>query len=146
MNRISSVRVILAVAMALIGVTCIARADDDERTCSVAALRGSYLFAASGYNIVGGVAQPKAVVEVIRFDGNGSLTVPAVTVSVNGAIVHPPPNGTGTYTVAPDCSGTLLFAMGTAFDLFLAPGAREFTMIQTNPLTVLQGKVVKLAR
>ena len=63
MNRISSGRVILAVAMALIGVTCIARADDDERTCSVATLRGSYLFAASGYNIVGGVAQPKAVVE-----------------------------------------------------------------------------------
>jgi len=146
MNRISSGRVILAVAMALIGVTCIARADDDERTCSVATLRGSYLFAASGYNIVGGVAQPKAVVEVIRFDGTGSLTVPAVTVSVNGAIVHPPPNGTGTYTVAPDCSGTLLFATGTAFDLFLAPGAGEFTMIQTNPLTVLQGKVVKLAR
>jgi hypothetical protein len=30
--------------------------------------------------------------------------------------------------------------------LFLAPGAREFTMIQTNPLTVLQGKVVKQTR
>ena len=146
MNRLTGGRAILAVAVALIGVTGIAKADDDERTCSVATLRGSYLFAASGYNIVGGTAQPKAVVEVIRFDGNGSLTVPAVTVSVNGAIVHPPPNGTGTYTVAPDCSGTLLFATGTAFDLFVAPGAREFTMIQTNPLTVLQGKVVKQTR
>jgi len=146
MNKGTTKRLILAGAMVLIGIAAVARADDDERTCSVATLRGSYLFAASGYNIVGGVAQPKAVVEVIRFDGNGSLTVPAVTVSVNGAIVHPPPNGTGTYTVAPDCSGTLLFATGTAFDLFLAPGAREFTMIQTNPLTVLQGKVVKLAR
>jgi hypothetical protein len=145
MNKGTTRRVILAGAMVLIGIAAVALADD-ESACSVATLRGSYLFAASGYNVVGGVAQPKAVVEVIRFDGNGSLTVPAVTVSVNGAIVHPPPNGTGTYTIAPDCSGTLLFATGTAFDLFVAPGAREFTMIQTNPLTVLQGKVVKQTR
>jgi hypothetical protein len=146
MNKGTTRQVILAAAMVLIGIVPAARADDDERACSVATLHGSYLFAATGYNIVGGVAQPKAVVEVIRFDGKGSLTVPAVTVSVNGAILHPPPNGIGTYTVATDCSGTVLFATGTAFDSFLAPGAREFTMIQTNPLTVLQGKVVKLPR
>ena len=145
MKKRTTKGVILAVAMVLIGLTGVARADD-ERACSVGTLRGSYLFAASGYNIVGGVAQPKAVVEVIRFDGNGSLTVPAATVSINGTIVHPPPNGTGTYTIAPDCTGTLLFSSGQAFDLFVAPGAREFTMIQTNPLTVLQGKVVRLPR
>jgi hypothetical protein len=145
LNKRTTRQVILAVAVAVIGVTGLAKADD-ESACSVATLRGSYLFAATGYNVVGGVAQPKAVVEVIRFDGNGSLTVPAVTVSVNGAILHPPTNGTGTYTIAPDCSGTLLFATGTSFDLFVAPGAREFTMIQTNPMTVLQGKVVKQTR
>jgi hypothetical protein len=143
MNKLTTRQVILAIAMALIGVTSVARANDDAGACSVATLRGSYLFAASGYNIVGGIAQPKAIVEAIRFDGNGALTVPAATVSINGTIVHPPP-GTGTYTVAPDCSGTLTFASGLAFDLFLAPGGREFFMIQTNPLTVLQGKVVKL--
>jgi hypothetical protein len=137
--------VILALAMALISVTGVARADDDA-VCSVTTLRGLHLFTASGYNVVGGVAQPKAIIEVIRFDGNGSLTVPAATVSINGAIVHPPPNGTGTYTIAPDCSGTLLFSSGQAFDLYVAPGSREFSMIQTNPLTVLQGKVVKLPR
>ena len=146
MNKRTTRQVILAVAVALIGVTGVAQADDDERACSVATLRGLHLFAASGYNIVGGIAQPKAIIEVIRFDGSGFLTVPAATVSVNGTIVHPPPNGTGTYTIAPDCSGTLLFASGQAFDLFLTPGGREFSMIQTNPLTVLQGKVVKLPR
>ena len=146
MSKGTTRRAILAIAMVLIGTAAVALAEDDPGACSVATLRGSYLFAASGYNIVGGVAQPKAVVEMIRFDGNGSLTVPAVTVCVNGAILHPPANGTGTYTVAPDCSGTLLFVTGTAFDLFVAPGAREFTMIQTNPLTVLQGEVVKQTR
>ncbi len=144
MNKLTTKQVIIAIAMALVGITGVARADDDEGACSVATLRGPYLFAASGFNIVGGIAQPKAIVEVIRFDGNGALTVPAATVSINGTIVHPPPNGTGTYTVAPDCSGTLTFSSGLTFDLFLAPGGREFTMIQTNPFTVLQGKVVKL--
>ena len=146
MNERTTRQVILAVAVALIGVGGVAQADDDERRCSVATLRGSYLFAASGYNIVAGVAQPKAIIEVIRFDGNGSLAVPAATVSINGTIVQPPPNGTGTYTIAPDCSGTLLFSSGQAFNLFVAPGSRGFSMIQTNPFTVLQGKVVKLPR
>ena len=94
-------------------------------------------------NIVGGTGQPKAIVEVIDFDGNGALTVPAATVSINGTIVHPPP-GAGTYTVAPDCTGTLTFSSGLTFDLFLAPGGREFFMIQTNPATVLEGRVVRL--
>jgi hypothetical protein len=143
MNKVTTKQLIIGVAMALVGVTGVARAGNDESACSVATLRGSYLFAANGYNIVGGIAQPKAIVEVIHFDGNGALTVPAATVSINGTIVHPPP-GTGTYTVAPDCSGELTFSSGLTFDLFLAPGGREFSMIQTNPFTVLQGKVVKL--
>ena len=40
---------------------------------------GLYVFTASGFNIVGGVAQPKVIVESIRFDGHGNLTVPAAT-------------------------------------------------------------------
>jgi hypothetical protein len=145
MNKRTTRQVILAVAMAVIGLAGVARADD-HAVCSVATLRGPHLFTASGYNIVGGVVQPKAIIEVIRFDGNGSLTVPVATVSINGTIVHPPPNGTGTYTISPDCSGTLLFSSGQSFDLYVAPGGREFSMIQTNPLTVLQGKAVKLPR
>src|SRR6266508_462804 len=107
------VKPVIAVVAITLGVAGVAQAnDDDERECSAATLRGLYVFAASGYNIVGGAAQPKAIVESIRFDGNGTLTVPAATVSLNGTIVHSPPNGTGTYTVAPDCTGTLAFGSG----------------------------------
>ena len=144
MKTLTTKRVIMAVAMALVGFTGAVQANDDDVSgCSVATLHGSYVFAASGYNIVGGVAQPKAIVEFIDFDGHGALTVPAATVSINGTIVHPPP-GSGTYAVAPDCTGTLTFSSGLTFDLFLAPGGREVFMIQTNPATVLQGKVVRL--
>jgi hypothetical protein len=136
----------VAVAMAFC-VTGVAQAgDDDEGGCSAASLRGLYVFAASGYNIVAGAAQPKAILESIRFDGNGTLTVPSATVSLNGTILHSPPNGTGTYTVASDCTGTLAFASGPTFDLFLAPRGGDFFMIQTTPSTVLQGTVVRLSR
>lgn len=136
----------VAVAMAFVGVTGVAQTNDDgARECSVATLRGLYVFAASGYNIVGGAAQPKAILESIRFDGNGTLTVPSATVSLNGTILHFPPNGTGTYTVAPDCTGTLAFGSGPTFDLVLSPRGVEFFMIQTNPNTVLQGNVVRLS-
>jgi hypothetical protein len=138
---------IAAAVVAWAGITGAALADDDgERECSAATLRGLYVFSATGYNIVGGVAQPKAILEAIRFDGEGGLTVLAATVSLNGAIVHPPPNGTGTYTVGPNCAGTLTFApSGPTFDLFLAPRGAPLFMIQTTPNTVLQGTVVKVS-
>jgi hypothetical protein len=140
-------QVILAAAMAFIGVTGIAQANDEDKKCSVATLRGWYVFAATGYNIVGGVAQPKAIVESIDFEGNGTLTVAAATASLNGGIMHPPAGGTGTYTVAADCTGTLtFFPSGLTFDLFLAPRSEDFFMIQTTPNTVLQGTVVKVSR
>ena len=145
MKKRTTRQVIMGVALSLVGLAGPAQAnDDDGGGCSVATLHGLYVFAASGYNIVGGVAQPKAIVETIDFDGDGALTVPSATVSINGTIVHPPP-GAGTYTVAPDCVGTLTFSSGLTFDLFLAPSGREFFMIQTNPASVLEGKVVRVA-
>jgi hypothetical protein len=138
--------VMIAVAITL-GVAGVAKADDDEGgRCWTASLRGLYVFSASGYNIVGGVAQPKAILESIRFDGHGSLTVTSATVSLNGTIMVVPPNGTGTYTVASNCTGTLTFGPpGPTFDIVVAPGGSEFFMIQTTPSTVLQGSVVRLS-
>ena len=75
---------------------------DDGKACTVQTLRGSYLFAASGFNIVAGVAQPKAIVEGIDFNGDGTLSVPAATISVNGVIGQIPAGGVGNYTVEPD--------------------------------------------
>jgi hypothetical protein len=60
--------------------------DDDGKACSDSTLHGLYVFNASGFNIVGGTAQPKAIVELIPFNGDGSLTVPAATVSINGRL------------------------------------------------------------
>ena len=100
-------------------------------------LRGLYLFSATGFNIVGGVPQPKAIVEVIEFNGDGTLHVPAATVSVNGVIIRSLPSS-GTYTVEDECSGTISFD-GPTYDIFLSKDGDGVSMIQTNPNTVFQG-------
>jgi hypothetical protein len=130
---------LVAAAMA-VGVSGVALADND---CSLKTLRGSYVFAANGYNIVSGVAQPKTIVEVIDFNGDGTLSVPAVTLSVNGVIARPPIGGTGSYTVDAACTGTITFA-GPLFDIFISPNGEKLWMIQTNAGTVFQGTAVRV--
>ena len=84
---------VIAGAIMLIG-SGVAQASDDEE-CSKATLNGLYAFHASGFNIVAGVAQPKAILEIIQFNGDGTLIVPAATVSINGVVTWSPPGGTG---------------------------------------------------
>ena len=120
------------------------KSNHDDDFCGVRTLRGTYVFAARGFNIVAGVAQPKAIIEVIEFNGDGTLYVPAATLSVNGVIVRPPPS-IGTYTVENDCSGTILFG-GPTFDIFISSGADEIWMIQTNSNSVFEGTASRTSR
>jgi hypothetical protein len=127
--------------------------DEDRKPCSDATLHGLYVFTASGFNIVGGGAQPKAIVELIRFNGDGSLTVPASTVSINGVITRSPPDGPGSYEVRADCTGSLVFGppgptpQGPTYDLFVGPKGSEINMIQTGPgAPVFQGTAERQSR
>ncbi len=113
--------------------------------CGERTLRGSYLFAASGFNIVGGVAQPKALVEAIDFNGDGTLEVPAATVSINGNIINSSA-GAGTYTLDESCRGTMTFSSGPSFNIFTNRQGAKIWMIQTNPNTVMEGTAARIAR
>lgn len=134
----------LVAAMAL-GTSNTARADSRMlATCGVYTLHGSYLFTAHGWNIVGGVAQPKAIVEGIDFNGDGTLVSPFATVSINGTILHSS-GSLGTYTVNADCTGTLSFTSGPSFDIFVDAGGRQLWMIQTGPGSpVFEGTVTRV--
>lgn len=125
-----------------------ARADSAVPSCGVYTLRGSYLFATHGWNIVGGVAQPKAIVEGIDFNGDGTLVSPFATVSINGTILRFS-GGVGTYTVNPDCTGTLRFTGSFEFDIFVEPNGRQLWMIQTGPAAappaVFEGTATRLS-
>src|SRR6266516_7275813 len=133
----------LVAAMAL-GTPGTARAESRGGSCGVHTLRGSYLFATHGWNIVGGVAVPKAIVEGIDFNGDGTLVSPFATVSINGTIIHS--SGTpGTYTVNADCTGTLSFTGGPSFDIFVSLNGQQLWMIQTGPVpAVFEGTVTRV--
>ncbi len=133
----------LVAAMAL-GTSGTARAALGPQPCGVYMLRGSYLFATHGWNIVGGVAQPKAIVEGINFNGDGTLVSPYATVSINGTILHSS-GSLGTYTVNTDCTGTLSFTGGPSFDIFVEQNGKQLWMIQTGPGSpVFEGTVTRV--
>jgi hypothetical protein len=133
----------LVAAMAL-GTPNTARAALGPQPCGVYMLRGSYLFATHGWNIVGGIAQPKAIVEGIDFNADGTLVSPFATVSINGTIIHSS-GSLGTYTVNPDCTGTLSFTGGPSFDIFVQVSGKQLWMIQTSPGSpVFEGTVTRV--
>ncbi|MBA3257440.1 MAG: hypothetical protein H0T64_12430 [Pyrinomonadaceae bacterium] len=138
---------LVAVAMAF-GLSGTTQANPPALSCSAHTLSGSYLFSAHGWNIVGGVAVPKAIVEGIDFNGDGTLVVPFATVSINGTIIRSR-GGAGFYTVEADCTGTLTFTGGPSFDIFVQPGdGNKVWMIQTGPAVappaVFEGTATKL--
>jgi len=135
----------LLVVVAILGVSDAAMAADHPDECTVKTLRGTYVFAATGHNIVAGVAQPKAIVEVIEFDGNGVLSAPTATRSVNGVIARGLV-GSGGYTVDASCIGTITFdGPGPTFDMFFSADGEKLWLIQTNPNTVFQGTATRVS-
>jgi hypothetical protein len=115
-------------------------------TCSLATLNGVYVFDATGFNIVNGIAVPKTVVEFLTFKGDGSLTSLGTAV-VGGTIITNLAPGTGSYTVNDDCTGTLIFnGSGFTFDLFIAPHGGSFHMIQTVTGQMIAGEARRVAR
>jgi hypothetical protein len=135
---------LVAVAVAF-GMSGMALAGGNGQSLSVQTLRGSYLFATHGWNIVGGVAQPKAIVEGINFNGDGTLVSPFATVSINGTIIHSS-GSVGSYTVEASGQGTLTFTGGASFDIFVEASGQQVWMIQTDSNTVFQGTATKVPR
>ena len=86
----------LLITAMILGMAGAAPADPGQR-CKDSMLDGLYVFTATGFsNVSPGPPQPQAIVELIRFNGDGTLNVPGGRVSVNGAIFTT--GGTGTYT------------------------------------------------
>ena len=140
-----------AIVLAVSGAAQARDNDDEQKACSVKTLRGLYVFNPSGFNIVGGVAQPKTVLEFIDFNGDGTFTSPpGGGSSINGVIGQNTTTGQGTYTVQPDCTGKLLFgppAPPFAFNLIAAFKGSTVYMIQTGPgAPVMQGTAERVSR
>ena len=111
---------------------------DGECPRQNATLSGTYMSHGTG-TVVG--LGPVSAVGTITYDGNGNLINP-FTASVNGAIFRGVTQ-TGTYTVNPDCTGTVVQG-GAHYDFVVAPDASTVFWIETDAGTVVTGTAVRL--
>ena len=114
----------LAAAMAQ-GTFATPRSEAAARNCHVGMLRGLYLSTLDGSQNVGGNLVPKAIMEGKRFNGDGTFINDFGTVNIGGSIIIDTTGGVGTYTVAPDCTGTLSVPDGPSFNMYVGPGAQK---------------------
>ena len=125
--------VCLAATMAP-GTPATARAEADGRVCSVQMLRGSYLASLDGYDLLNGNFVPIAVMQGLRFNGDGTTLNTFGTVNIGGTIIFDAGGFSGTYTVAADCTGTLSPAPGIAptFNIYVGPGAQQVWTLEVS--------------
>ena len=125
--------VCLAAAMVLgSGTSAIAGPARDGQVCSVGMLRGLYIWTFDGYTRLGGNLLPKAVMQGLQFNGDGTTFNPFGTVNIGGTTIIDATGGVGTYTVAADCTGTLSITGGPSFNIYVGPGAQQIWTTQTN--------------
>jgi hypothetical protein len=105
--------------------------------CSVATLKGTYLFAYEGFTIEGNTRSPFAVAGSDVYDGQGNVRE-IYTISSNGKIDRNV-RIDGEYVVNADCTSTGTFSDGSRYDQFLAPDGSSYVFVQTNPGTVAAG-------
>ena len=119
------------VAAMTLGTSAPARAAaDGGRVCSVGMLKGLYLSSWDGYANLGPNLVPKTVMEGKRFNGDGTFLNEFGTVNVGGTIILNTGGLGGTYTVAPDCTGTISVPDGPSFNLYVGPGAQKIWFTQ----------------
>ena len=113
------------------------------RGCSNATLKGTYLFAQSGWQVdADGVRKPFAFSGIETYNGDG--TVRGIFSGSIDGVVDRMRGYTGTSTVHPNCTGEQTFTddgtgVVTHVDIFVAPSGETFTMIQTDPGSVSAG-------
>ena len=118
-----------AVTALVLCVPLLAGAEPWRRCSDDALLKGRYVFTATGFtrpfnSSPGAPWVPKAIVEVLQFNGDGTLSTPAVT------IANPFGDSGATFKIVVD-----------------APRGDTIWMIQTHPINnVFQGKAVRVAR
>jgi hypothetical protein len=121
------------VATMALGTSTTAQAAPDGR-CHAGQLRGLYIWTFDGYQNFGGNPVPKALLQGLQFNGNGTVTVPFGTANIGGTIVIDTTGSEGTYTVNSNCTGTMLFGGpgGPSFNMYIGPGAQQLWITQTG--------------
>ena len=119
-----------------------AYAGENGARCTLATLNGQYLFAESGtlfppaFGVTKQSIGNSAGFHIFNGDGTGT---DFVTFSVNGVNQHVPSPVTITYTLNPDCTGTLSVQNGPNHNIFVAVDGSSLTSINTDPGVAFSG-------
>ena len=122
---------IAAIAALALGIAPAAKADN--KGCSNAMLKGTFVHTASGYETAPPIAGPFVGVGVDTFDGNGGVVTTAM-LSLNGTII--PVTAQGTYKMNPDCTGTYTIP-GTTIFIVIGDSGNEIHGICIDPGVIL---------
>jgi hypothetical protein len=138
-------RMMTKCAAALPLMLCFSGLASADPKCKAEHLNGRYVFASTGFTRAPNSAPgtpwvPKAIAEIIDFNGDGTLTTPGLTAANPfgdlGNILQPPSGAPGVYSINDDCSGTVQFfdANNVTYKIYLdGPKADRIWLIQINP-------------
>ena len=138
--KCSITRAFTMAAVTALALAIFPTANADDKGCSNAILRGTFAYTSTGYIAAPpAIAGPFAETGTQTFDGSGG-TAAAVTLSQNGNIL--PVTITGTYTVNPDCTGTMTLQVSaidvTVHVFFVIDDSGDgFQAIETDPGLVI---------
>ena len=108
---------------------------EHAKTCTLATLKGRYLFTSNSTAFPPVVTQPtsEARAGYRIFNGDGTGTV-ILTLSQNGVITIRDAHVDLSYTINPDCTGiyTVLNPTAATAEIFVAPNGEEFVAIETS--------------
>ena len=127
---------VVAAAGLSVSRTVAASNDDGPRLCTLATLKGRYLFADAGTLLppAFGVTQPTPAADAgfHLFNGDGTGT-DTVTLRIGTNVVLQNLVTPISYTVNADCTGSSTVPNGPSFDFFISPDGEEFASIATAP-------------
>lgn len=134
---VSACALCVAGAMALVGSanSSAAQSGSTLTRCSDASLNGTYTNSGISWS-TGSSPAATAYADFSQFDGHGGSTGTATVVSGGTVVFGPFASDTGSYTINPDCTGTLEVKIGTStaeFDLYVSPSGSLYTEVQTSP-------------
>jgi hypothetical protein len=136
---------IACVLLLTIGYAQVSSADDHNhgkknrnKNCSLATLKGSYLYASSGTDLDGLVISDAGLA---KYDGKGNISDNTSTDKTPLITTY-----NGTYTINDDCTGTVVYDDNTHYTIFTGPTGDILTFIQTDANAKISGEQKRVAR
>lgn len=126
---------LLGFALALAGVSFVGAPVNAGDQCSVATMKGDYLYAQDGIILGKSADKNRLFAQAGRehFDGSGGMSG-VYSGNFNGTIVRG--SYSGAYVMKADCSGSVTFTDNLKqvyhYDIYAAQGGDEFVFVQTD--------------